>query len=283
MKKVIVITGASSGFGVFMTKTFAEQGFTVIATMRNPETKNAVIAKSLTATPNVEVVEMDVINSGSVKTAIAGIVQRHGKIDVLINNAGVYGGGLLEGYSLTQFKKMMDVNLYGVLRLYGEVLPVMRAQQDGLIINISSGLGRISAPFSVPYNATKFALEGLTEGSYLELIGQGIETVLIEPGPFPTELHLKEGVNADRSDVLESYGEQTKGMLEGFGGMFKAAISRVQPDPQLIADAALTLVNTEKGKRPLRTPLDLISNSVDLEYDEKTTEIKRRWLNGYGF
>lgn len=283
MKKVIVITGTSSGFGTLMVKTFSNAGHTVIATMRNSNSKNAEAAKALSALTNVEVVELDIAEDDSVKSAIQEILAKHKKIDVLVNNAAVYGNGLLEGYSLSQFQKMMDINVYGVLRLYNEILPSMRSEKNGLIINVSSSGGRFSAPFQVPYNATKFAIEGITEGVYAELIGQGIENVLIEPGAFLTELYGKVGVNADRSEILSSYGEQTLQMMQGIGDLFNTAIEKHQPNPQAVADAALNLINMEKGKRPLRTPVDVIADGIDLEYDKATTEIKARWVGKYGF
>lgn len=283
MKKVIVITGTSSGFGARMVETFAAAGHTVIATMRNATTKNVQTANALAELPNVDVVELDVSNDVSVETAIGQVLATYGRIDVLVNNAAVYGNGLLEGYSLSQFHQMMDINVYGILRLYHAVLPGMHARKDGLIVNISSSGGRFSAPFQVPYNASKFAVEGMTEGVYGELIGQGIETVLIEPGAFLTEMYSKAGINADREEVLSSYGQQTTQMMQAVGDLFNAAIAKHQPNPQAVADAALALIEMEKGKRPLRTPVDVIADGIDVEYDKATTEIKTRWVGKYGF
>jgi NAD(P)-dependent dehydrogenase (short-subunit alcohol dehydrogenase family) len=283
MKKVIIITGTSTGFGTLMAKSFANEGHNVIATMRNTTSNNLEIAKSLNAIPNIEVVELDVTSEDSVQSAINQVVAAHSRIDVLINNAALYGNGILEGYSLKQIQKIFDVNVFGVLRVNNSVLPHMRAAKDGLIINISSGVGRISPPFQVPYNATKFALEGLVEGSYVELIGQGIETVLIEPGAYATELWQKAGVHADRQDIITSYGEETQQMNEAISAAFGQILEKNKPNPQLIADAAIRLVNAEKGKRPLRTPVDISANGLDIEYNEATTEIKARWMAEYGF
>ncbi|AEW01098.1 hypothetical protein A4D02_14145 [Niastella koreensis] len=283
MNKVIVITGSSTGFGALMVKTFSEAGHTVIATMRNITSANKNVASSLGALPGVHVIELDVTNDHSVKTAIAQIIDKHQTIDVLINNAAVYGGGILEAYSLEQFKKLFEVNMFGVLRVTSEILPLMRKAKNGLIINISSGVGRISPPFQVPYNASKFALEGLVEGSYGELIGQGIENVLIEPGAFATELWAKAGVHADRQQIIDSYGAETAAMNKAIGDTFISILDKNKPNPQLVADAALKLVNTEKGKRPLRTQVDPSANGLDIEFDKVTSEIKGRWLAQYGF
>jgi NAD(P)-dependent dehydrogenase (short-subunit alcohol dehydrogenase family) len=266
MKKIIVITGTSTGFGALMVKTFSHAGHTVIATMRSTGTKNKEVAQTLAQLDNVEVVELDVASDESVRNAIQNILKTYHKIDVLINNAAIHGNGLLEAYSIAQFHKIIDVNVYGILRLYQQVLPAIRAVKNGLIINISSSGGRISSPFQVPYNTSKFAMEGITEGGYDELIGQGIETVLIEPGAFMTELYAKEGTHADRIEMLESYGQGTIDFIKGFGEMFAGILMKYQPDIQLVADAALKLVNMDKGTRPLRTPLDPIGDSVELDH-----------------
>lgn len=281
MKKNIVITGTSTGFGALMVRTFSDAGHTVIATMRNTNSKNKDAAEALALLNDVEVVELDVSQDNSVTTAVQYILEKYGKIDVLINNAAVHGNGLLEGYTLAQFHKIMDINVYGILRLYKEVLPAMRARKDGLIINISSSAGRISLPFQVAYNTSKFAIESITEGGYDELIDQGVETVLIEPGAFMTELYIKEGTHADRSDILSAYGDKTLKLMSVFGEIFQSGLMKHQPNIQLVADAALRLTDMEKGKRPLRTPIDPIAGGVDVEYERATTDIKKRWMAKY--
>lgn len=281
MDKVIVITGTSTGFGSLMVKTFAEEGNIVIATMRGLNGKNAEAGKKLAAINNVDVLDLDVSNDESVRAAINEVLNRYGRIDVLINNAAIQGSGLLEAYSLEQVQKIFNVNVFGVLRLYREVLPAMRLAKNGLIINITSNAGRFSPPFQVPYNASKFALEGITEGGYDELLSQGIETVVIEPGAFLTEIYSKEGTHADRPEILAAYGEETIQQMTSFGEKLGAAMMKHQPDPIAIAQAALKLVNMPKGTRPLRTPVDPIADGVDQEYNRVTTEIKGRWVAKY--
>lgn len=282
MKKVILITGSSTGFGALMVRTFDKEGHTVIATMRNVKDKNAKFAETLSALPNTEVVDLDVTDDDSVRDAVKAVYDRHGRIDVLINNAGIYGGGILEGYTLPQIQKMFDVNVWGVFRMNNAVLPLMRAAKEGLIITVSSQVGRISLPLQAGYNASKFALEGLIEGSYAELIGQGVESVLIEPGGFMTEIISKVHVNSDREGIQESYGSKVVDLQQRIQEAFMKIFTEAAPDPQLIADAALQLVNTEKGKRPLRTPLDPSAKGVDVEYNNATEEIKKKWLGAYG-
>jgi short-subunit dehydrogenase len=158
----------------------------------------------------------------------------------------------------------------------------MRAAKEGLIITISSVAGRISLPLQSVYNATKFTLEGLIEGSYQELIGQGIESVLIEPGGFLTEIISKAHINGDREGIQEAYGANLTELQQTIQTAFSKLLSETGPSPQLIADAALQLVNTEKGKRPLRTPVDPLSQGVDAEYNKTTEEIRKRWVGSYG-
>jgi NAD(P)-dependent dehydrogenase (short-subunit alcohol dehydrogenase family) len=158
----------------------------------------------------------------------------------------------------------------------------MRAAGEGLIITISSQVGRISLPLQAAYNASKFALEGLIEGSYAELMGQGIESVLIEPGGFMTDIISKVHMNADRAGIQESYGSKAADLQQHIRDAFTKIFTEAAPDPQIIADAALRLMNTEKGKRPLRTPLDPSSKGIDVEYNNATGEIRKRWIAAYG-
>jgi NADP-dependent 3-hydroxy acid dehydrogenase YdfG len=282
MKKVILITGASTGFGALMARTFDKEGHTVIATMRNVNDKNAAFAETLNALPNTTVIDLDVTDDTSVKNAVKTVYARHGKIDVLINNAGIYGGGVLESYTLPQIQRLFDVNVWGVHRMNNEVLPGMRAAKEGLIITISSQVGRVSLPLQSAYNASKFALEGLIEGAYSELIGQGVESVLLEPGGFITEIISKAHVNGDREGIQESYGAPVTAIRQRIQEAFTKIFTEAAPDPQLVADAALSLVNMDKGKRPLRTPLDPSSKGIDIEYNKATEEIKERWMRAYG-
>jgi NAD(P)-dependent dehydrogenase (short-subunit alcohol dehydrogenase family) len=283
MKKVVVITGSSTGFGSLMARTFDREGYTVIATMRDVEGKNAEAAQSLKLLPNTEVIELDVTSDTSVKAAITKVLDKHAKIDILINNAAVYSGGILEAYTIDQVKNVFEANVYGVLRLNNEVLPSMRAAKEGLIITISSSVGRISPPFQAVYNATKFAIEGLTEAAYPELIGQGIETVLIEPGAFLTEIWGKPGIGADRPEIAEAYGEETLQVQQHLQNVFGKILMEQKPDPQLVADTALALVKAEKGKRPLRTPIDPSANGADLAYNDATIKAAQHWMQQYGF
>jgi len=255
----------------------------VIAGMRDAGGRNRLVAHELAARPNIEVVEIDVTDDASVQLAFEKVYGKHGHIDVLVNNAAVSGFGLLEAYSIGQIRKMFEVNFYGVLRTYEAVLPEMRAAGDGLIINITSGASGHTVPFMVPYFASKFGVESITEGLQEELRDYGIENVSIQPGVYPTEMNngSKAGVHADKEDILAAYGEAAGERLKALGGAFFSKMVEFKMDPQTIADGILHLVNMKKGTRPLRYPLDAIAQGTDQEFIDARAEIKARWLAKY--
>jgi NAD(P)-dependent dehydrogenase (short-subunit alcohol dehydrogenase family) len=285
MKKIILITGTSTGFGKLMTQTLAKEGHTVIAAMRGTTGKNEAAAKELAALPHVDVVELDVTSDESVENAFAQSLAKHGRIDVLVNNAGITGYGLAEAYTIEQVKKMFEVNFYGVLRTYDAVLPSMRANKNGLIINISTGASGFTLPFMVPYMASKFAMESLTEGFNHELKAYGIENVSIQSGVYPTEMNngSKTGLNADKEDIIAAYGQDAINTFNAMGGALFGKMADYKMDPQTIADGVLDLINLNKGERPLRYPLDVIAQGADHEFVKSRAEIKDKWAKNYGF
>lgn len=254
IKKNVIITGSSSGFGLKAAKDFADKGYKVFATMRNPNGKNVAVKDELQAySQNIHIVDMDVTNDESVKTAMAEVLsQAGGTIDILINNAGVMYLGITEAFSIAQAKAQMETNYFGAMRTIQAVLPAMRAAQSGLIINTSSLVGQISPPFFSTYSATKHALEGYLQGLRYELSPFGIDVAMVQPGPFRSGL-LGGGQGPERSDVLASYGELANvptAMGEHFGQFLQ---SDEAPDPQLVVDAYLALADMPVGKRPTRT------------------------------
>jgi len=283
MSKTILITGTSTGFGKLMTETLSKAGYIVIAGMRGVTGKNSEVAKALSSLPNVNVVELEVTSDESVKAAIHETLARHGKIDVLINNAAVSGFGLLEAYSLNQIKKMFEVNFYGVIRTYQAVLPSMRENKNGLIINLTSGASGHTLPFMIPYLASKFGVESITEGMQDELSDYGIENVSIQPGVYPTEMNngSKSGISADKSEIVEEYGDAATQKFNAIGGALFGKMAEFNMDPQTIADGVLKLINMERGTRPLRFPLDAIAQGTDIEFINARAEIKGRWLAAY--
>src|SRR6056297_3961554 len=206
MKKII-ITGSSSGFGLKAAKDFADRGNRVFATMRNPDGKNADKKEELEAySDHITVADMDVSSDVSVKKAMDRILAEAGNIDVLINNAGIMYIGITEAYSVEQARFQMETNYFGAIRTMQAVLPAMRKEGSGLIINTSSLVGRVSPPFFSTYTASKHALEAYSQGLRYELSPFEVDVALVEPGPFGTGL-LESGKVPDHGDVLESYGE----------------------------------------------------------------------------
>ena len=283
MSKTIFITGTSTGFGKLTAITLAKAGHSVIAGMRGTNGHNETVAKELSALPNIEVVEIDVTSDNSVKAAFEKVLTKYGNIDVLINNAAVAGYGLLEGYSIDQVKKMFEVNFYGVLRTYQAVLPSMRKAKNGLIINITSGASGHTLPFMIPYLASKFGVESITEGLQDELSEYGIENVSIQPGVYPTEMNngSKAGVHADKTAIVAEYGDAAKQKFSAMGTALFSKMAEFKMDPQTIADGILTLVEMKKGSRPLRFPLDAVAQGTDQEFIDARAAIKAKWLAKY--
>ena len=257
-KKSIVITGSSSGFGQKSVKDFADKGYQVFATMRGPEGKNSAVKAELEAySDSIQVVDMDVTNDESVKNAIASVLDKAGKIDILLNNAGVMYLGITEAFSIDQAREQMETNYYGAMRTILAVLPAMRETKSGLIINTSSMVGQISAPYFSTYAATKHALEGYLQGLRYEVAPFGIDVAIVQPGPFPTGLTAS-GQQPSRTDILDSYGELANistAMFEEFGKFMQ---SDQAPNPQMVVDAYLALADMPAGKRPTRTPVGLV-------------------------
>jgi len=199
MKKTVLITGASSGFGKVAAKLFRTNGWNVIATMRSPEKET-----ELSALSNVFISKLDVTDKLSIQNAVAAGTAKFGKIDVLVNNAGYGALGALEAATEEQVKQQFDVNFFGLIAVTKAVLPGMRQQKSGIIINVSSVGGRVTLPFSSLYHATKFAVEGLTESMQYELNPFGIHLKIVEPGGYKTEFAGR-SMTLFSSDGLEDY------------------------------------------------------------------------------
>lgn len=283
MSKIIFITGTSSGFGKLTTQTLSKAGYTVIAGMRDIDGKNAEVSNELSQLPNVDVVEIDITSDESVNNAFSNMLAKYGRIDVLVNNAAMAGFGLLEAYSIDQIRKMFDVNFLSVVRTYQAVLPSMRKAKSGLIINITSGASGHTMPFMIPYLASKFGVESITEGLQDELADYGIDNVSIQPGVYPTEMNTgqKAGIHADKQDVTAAYGESATEKFNAIGAGLFGKMAEFNMNPQTIADGILELIEMPAGSRPLRKPLDAIAQGTDIEFIEARSAIRAKWLTKY--
>ena len=197
--KTVLITGASSGIGKETAKYFHQKGWNVVATMRRPE-----IEKELTKLENIEVIYCDITEIKSMEVAIQKGIERFGKIDVLVNNAGYYTVGALEAATTEQIRRQLDTNLLGTIEMTKAILPYFRVQGGGIIINISSIAGAISIPLQSLYHATKFAVEGFSESLQYEVEPFQIRIKLIEPGTIKTEF-CGRSMTVTKDERLKTY------------------------------------------------------------------------------
>lgn len=249
-ENIILITGCSTGFGRVTAEFLARKKHRVFAGMRGLLGRNASRAgelRELAARESLRLspIELDVNEDASVDRAVAEILREAGRIDVLVNNAGVTIRGLAEAVTVEQLRRLFETNVFAVQRMNRAVLPQMRKRGAGLIVHVSSQAGRLVLPGLGAYSASKAALEALVESYHCELASQGIDAVLIEPGAYATAI----GQNADKAadEAREdSYGP-AKDIPKTLMGNLGA-----RRDPQEIADAVLRLMETSPGKRPLR-------------------------------
>src|SRR5438309_9814050 len=181
-KNVWFVTGAGRGMGVDIGKAALAAGHAVVATGRNTD----AVARALGAAADLLVVKLDVTRPDDARAAVAAAVERFGRIDVLVNNAGNFYAGFFEEVPPEDFRAQIETNLFGPVNLTRAVLPVMRAQRSGLVVNISSTAGISGDPFVSPYAAAKFGIEGWVESLTPEIAPFGIRTMLVEPGFFRT-------------------------------------------------------------------------------------------------
>lgn len=191
---VVLVTGVSSGIGRAIASAFAEKGFEVFGTSRNPQTTEPVAG--------VELVQLDVTDDNSVSAAVSSVVQRAGRIDVLVNNAGAGVFGAAEETSISQAQQLFETNFFGLVRLTREVLPYLRAQRSGRIINIGSVLGFLPSPYGSFYAASKHAVEGYSESLDHETREFGVRVSVVEPGYTNTSFEAN-AIDAD--SPLDSY------------------------------------------------------------------------------
>jgi NAD(P)-dependent dehydrogenase (short-subunit alcohol dehydrogenase family) len=253
MKKIL-ITGCSTGFGYDSAIYLAEKGHHVYATMRNVNDKNLEATTNLKkqATSKglkLEVVEMDVTSDSSVEAAMTKIPT----VDVLINNAGRGFGGPIEAFTSVECLAQLDLNIVGNIRVAKAVLPGMRAQKSGLIIQISSIAGRVGVPGFGIYNASKWGVEGLSEAMRYELAPLGIDVAIVEPGPFSTNFFPGLKI-AENTEIASAY-PHVGAFSEGFANQVMAAFAdeNAPTDPMIVAKIFESLIDSPAGSRPLRT------------------------------
>jgi NAD(P)-dependent dehydrogenase (short-subunit alcohol dehydrogenase family) len=212
--EVVVITGASTGFGRLIAETLARKSYRVFATMRDMSGRNAPAAAEIRAMAvreglAAEVLEIDVTDECSAEGAVNDVIAKCGRIDIVVNNAGYALADLAESVTLAQAQQQFDTNFFGVMRMNRAVLPAMKRQGKGLLLHISSGAGRLAIPAMGLYCASKFAMEALAEVYRYELASLGIDSVVIEPGAYPTPIMAKLHGGEDPARKVP-YGEVAK-------------------------------------------------------------------------
>lgn len=282
----ILVTGSNSGFGRLTVLALARRNHTVFATMRDPAGKNRAAADELRRTAETEklalhVLELDVTDDASVDKAVAAAIATAGHLDAVVNNAGYGIAGLSETVTPDQFLRELDTNVVGMQRVNRAVLPGMRARKAGLVVHVSSGLGRILLPFVGPYAATKWAVEALAEIYRYELKPTGVEATIVQPGAFPTNFGAAMVPGADQARAA-GYGPLADGMA-----LFTQQIQSMfavpnPPDPQEVADAIVDLVETPAGKRPARVVVDRLNGRGAEALNQAHAEVQRALLGGMG-
>lgn len=233
MTQTILITGASTGIGKVTAKHFQAQGWNVIATMRSPEKDT-----ELSALDNVLVTRLDVTDTDSISEAVAAGIARFGKIDVLLNNAGYGAYGPLEAFPMDRIRRQFDTNVIGLLEVTKALLPHMRANASGTIVNISSIGGQMTFPLGTLYHGTKFAVEGLSEALHFELEAAGIKVKIVEPGMIATDFGGR-SFDFVNDETMTEYQPVVKALFESWGT--EEMTSRASP-PQVVADVIWTAV-----------------------------------------
>ncbi|MGG7101513.1 SDR family oxidoreductase [Rhodococcus sp. 24CO] len=250
-KKVWFITGAGRGMGVDIAQAALTAGHSVVATGRNADR----VEKAIGAHEELLAVALDITSAEAAQAAAATAVERFGRIDVLVNNAGNFYAGYFENISPEQFRAQMETNFFGPLNVTHAVLPVMRKQRRGQVITITSTAGLIGQEFCAAYAASKFALEGWMESLHFDLEPYGISTMAVEPGFFRTEL-LVEGSSTIWPELeIEDYAERTAQTIEAW----KSMNGQQGGDPKKLARALVTLSDSEKLPRRFVAGADAIS------------------------
>jgi len=265
MEKVAVVTGTSSGIGFETALALAREGYYTYATMRDTTKSDKIKELGQKENLNIDVLELDVDDENSVKTAIQKILDQKQRIDVLVNNAGWGLWGCVEDVSIDEFKAQFDTNFFSIIRLIQEVGPTMRKQGSGTIVNISSVVGRIGFPASPAYISSKFALEGLSESLRFELAPFGVNVVIIEPGVIKTNF-MKNMRMAEKSESDTVYKDITDKVVSGVKMM-----AEMGTHPKEVAD---TIVKAVKDEKPL--PRYIVGNdaSMFLEAKKSKTDIE---------
>src|SRR6185437_4001334 len=274
-ESVAIVTGSSTGNGFETSLLLAKNGFFTYATMRNLNKSTRIKEIAKNENLPLEVLELDVTNDKSVANTIDIMGNRHQRIDVLVNNAGYEHHGAVEELSMDEIRAQFETNFFGAVRVMKAILPIMRKQRSGTIVNVSSIGGLIGVPLNSAYVGSKFALEGFSESMKYELEGFGIKVILIEPGAVNTN-YLENSKQAQKAMNPDSpYAELSKMVSEGVRERFKETSSS---SPMQVAEVILSAIKSEKPNTRYLVGNDAIAinerrkSSSDSEFEQ--------WIKG---
>ncbi len=273
--KSVIVTGANRGIGIEIALAFAKAGYKVFATMRNPDKAVVLQQKIKEDSLPISMLAMDVNSDESVKRCMANILQQNSPIDVLVNNAGIERHGSVEELTMADFKDVMETNFFGVLRCTKALLPSMRQNRHGCIINMASVSGKIATSPLGAYCASKYALEAVSEALAQEVKPFNIRVAIVEPGIISTEMAT------DISTSDDCIYPQTK----RFAGLFAASLQTPRP-PSMVADKILEIAESETWQ--LRHPvgpdalpfLQWRESMTDEQYVDWNAATDDEWYNG---
>jgi NAD(P)-dependent dehydrogenase (short-subunit alcohol dehydrogenase family) len=239
MEKIALVTGSSSGIGLETSLTLARDGYHTFASMRNTSKSGKIQERIKKDNLPIDIIELDVDNEESIVSAIKKIMADCGRIDVLVNNAGYGQFGCTEDVPVEEFRKQFETNFFSIVRIIQEVTPIMRKQNSGIIVNVSSVAGRMGLPGSPAYISSKFALEGLSECLRYELGMFGIKTTLIEPGVVKTNFF--DSMKIPESKIDPKYSELTNHILTGLKMMAEMGTA-----PSQVAEVILKAIHDKE-------------------------------------
>lgn len=244
MKQVAIITGCSSGIGYETSILLAKNGFKTYATMRNVEKGDKLKDIAEKENLDLKIIKLDVTDDYSIKNAINEIIQETSRIDILVNNAGNNIAGTVEDLSIEEFKEQFETNFFGLVRVTKAVLPIMRNQNSGIIINLSSIVGKMAIPLNSAYTSSKFAVEGFSESVRYELEDFGIKVILIEPGVIKSNFYenIKMSKNS-LADPKSPYQPITQKIFEAFLSLIQYAFPA-----KIVADVILEAITSDNPK-----------------------------------
>jgi NAD(P)-dependent dehydrogenase (short-subunit alcohol dehydrogenase family) len=253
--KVWFITGAGRGLGLYIAKATLDAGHKVVATGRNPEK----VKHALGEHAELLVVKLDITSSEDATSAVEAAVNRFGRIDVLVNNAASFYAGYFEELTMEQIEQQLATSLFGPMKVTRAVLPVMRKQHSGQIMSISSTAGLMGFEFCSAYSASKFGIDGWMEALQTEIEAFGIDTIIVNPGFFRTELLTEESTNY-AEPVIDDYNERTTQQIQ----QWRATNGKQSGDPTKLAKALITISAQEKPPRRFIAGTDAIGVAENL-------------------